>query len=194
MSDEKLMTVQEFNAQVLRWAEQVRSRARMTLRGGTHGSGHLADKLQEFVDTAKHLTASLSGEQTNDAAAYRIAFRFDRYGVFRAYGVGRGWARVNGTLQRGFRARSEREIRNRQWNDYTTDLTKKGYTVGQINRAKYTSQGIVVGKSKERTPLDWIDQHINSSIGVLAEYVQEYYGDVAMRQLLDGFGKMCIVK
>ena len=59
MSEPKLMTVQEFNAQVLRWAEQVRSRARMTLRGGTHGSGHLADKLQEFVDTAKHLRRTM---------------------------------------------------------------------------------------------------------------------------------------
>ena len=73
-------------------------------------------------------------------------------------------------------------------------MTKKGYTVGQINRAKYISQGIVLGRSKERTPLDWIDQHINSSIALLADYVQEFYGDHALEQLLQNFGKMRIVK
>ncbi len=183
MSDEKLMTVQEFNLQVTKWAMKVRAEARATLGQNTHASGRLATMLSQFVD-----------KMGADEPAYKIKFSFERYGVYRAYGVGRGYVMVNGILTRGFRARSDREIRNRQWNIYTTDLTNKGYTVSQINRAKYTPQGVVLGKGKERTPLDWIDQHINSSIAVLADYVQKYYGDVALQQMLDNFGKMRIVK
>ena len=176
------MTVQEFNLQIAKWAEKIRNMSQATLGSGTHSSGRLAANLAKFID-------ALSA----DEPAYKVAFRFDRYGVFRAYGAGRGWVVINGVLARGFRARSDREIRERRWNVYTTDLVKKGYTVSQINRIKLTPQGIVMG-GKERTPLDWIDRHINSSINVLADYVQEFYGDQALEQLLQNFQKMRIVK
>ena len=121
-----------------------------------------------------------------------MKFGFDRYGVFRAYGVGRGWVRVGGVLVRGFRARSEREIRNKTWNFYTTELKRTGHSLREINTHKFLSRDN--GKLTVRTPLDWIDQHITKRIDELATYVQEFYGDEALRQMLKQFDNIKIVK
>ena len=182
MDSDKLLTVQEFNNLVTKWAMRVRARSRATLSSGTHGTGQLATTLGQFVD-----------KKSPTDAAYKVKFQFSRYGAFRAYGAGRGWVVINGTLTKGFRARCEREIRNRTWNEYTRELSKNGYTTAQINRAKYTSHGSVTD-GKERKPLDWIDQHINATIDELANDVQEFYGDEALRSLLAEYHKMRIVK
>lgn len=126
-----------------------------------------------------------------EVAAYKVKFGFDRYGVFRAYGVGRGWVRIGGMLVRGFRARSEREIRNRTWSVYATELRRKGENTRDINNFKILS-GREAGRV--RTPLDWLDGHINRRINALADHVQQFYGDVAMKTLLEELGKIRIVK
>ncbi len=161
--------------------------AQASLSAGTHGSGRLRDNFAAFVDTSKHI-----GDEREDAAAYKVKFGFDRYGVFRAYGVGRGWVRVNGVLVRGFRARSDREIRTKAYNTFTAELTRKGYSMREINTYKFVSRE--AGTNKVRTPLDWLDGHINARINELADHVQEYYGDVAMRVLLEEIGKVRIIK
>ena len=184
-----LLTAAEFNAQVRRWADEIKLMAQQTLATGTHGTGHLRDELAAFVDTARHVGDS---EQQGEPAAYKVKFGFDRYGVFRAYGVGRGWVRMGGILVRGFRARSETEIRNRRFNSFTAALAGKGYTMREINTFKFLSKDN--GKVTVRTPLDWIDQHISSRIDLLANYVQEFYGDEALRQMLQQFDKIKIVK
>lgn len=191
MKDETphLLTAAEFNAQVRRWADEVKAMAAATLATGTHGTGQLRERFAAFVDTTRHIGDS---QQAQEAAAYKVKFGFDRYGVFRAYGVGRGWVRVNGVLVRGFRARSESEIRNKTWNVFTTELSRQGMSSREINTFKFLSQE--KGTGKVRTPLDWLDQHINRRINELADYVQEYYGDVAMKQLLEEIGKVRIVK
>ena len=192
MKDETphLMTAAEFNAQVRKWADEIKSMAQQTLATGTHGTGRLRDEMAAFVDKATHLTASMENDGVE--VAYKVKFGFDRYGVFRAYGVGRGWVRVNGVLTRGFRARSESEIRNKTYNVFTTELSRQGYTMRDINTFKFLSQE--KGTGKVRTPLDWLDQHINRRINELADHVQEYYGDVAMQTLLRELGKIRIVK
>ena len=179
---DQLLTVIQFNRLVTKWAMRVRARSRATLSSGTHGTGQLATTLTQFIDK----------KSPNDSA-YKVKFHFYHYGAYRAYGVGRGWIICGRKLTRGFRARSEREIRNRTWNEYTRELSKNGYTTAQINRAKYTRNGIVT-KGKERKPLDWIDQHINATIDELANDVQEFYGDEALRSLLAEYNKMRIVK
>ena len=184
------MTAAEFNAQVRKWADEIKSMAQQALATGTHGTGRLRDEMAAFVDKATHLTASMENDGVE--VAYKVKFGFDRYGVFRAYGVGRGWVRVNGVLVRGFRARSESEIRNKTYNVFTTELSRQGYTMRDINTFKFLSQE--KGTGKVRTPLDWLDQHINRRINELADYMQEYYGDVAMQTLLRELGKIRIVK
>ena len=182
------MTAAEFNAQVRHWADEVKAMASASLAAGTHGTGRLRERFEAFVDTTTHLGDC----QQEEAAAYKVKFGFDRYGVFRAYGVGRGWVRVGGVLTRGFRARSESEIRNKTWNIYTTELIRKGVSMREINSYKFLDKE--KGTGKVRTSLDWLDQHINHRINELADYVQEYYGDAAMRTLLEEFGKVRIVK
>ena len=182
------MTAAEFNAQVRHWADEVKAMASASLAAGTHGTGRLRERFEAFVDTTTHLGDC----QQEEAAAYKVKFGFDRYGVFRAYGVGRGWVRVGGVLTRGFRARSESEIRNKTWNIYTTELIRKGVSMREINSYKFLDKE--KGTGKVRTPLDWLDQHINHRINELADHVQEYYGDAAMRTLLEEFGKVRIVK
>lgn len=191
MKDETphLMTAAEFNAQVRRWADEIKMMAQATLATGTHSTGRLRDQLAAFVDTAKHLGNS---QHAGEDAAYKVKFGFDRYGVFRAYGVGRGWVRMGGVLVRGFRARSEKEIREKTFNTFTTELFRQGMSMREINTHKILSKE--KGTGKVRTPLDWLDQHINRRINELADHVQEYYGDVAMRYLLEEIGKVRIVK
>jgi len=190
MKDETphLMTAAEFNAQVRKWADEIKSMAQATLATGTHGTGKLRDGLAAFVDTDKHVDGQHAGEE----AAYKVKFGFDRYGVFRAYGVGRGWVRMGGVLVRGFRARSEKEIQNKTWNFYTHQLSKQGYSSREINTHKFLSRE--KGTGKVRTPLDWLDGKITARINELADYVQEYYGDYALRRLLEEFDKARIVK
>lgn len=185
-----LITAAEFNAQVRRWASEIKGLAQASLATGTHGTGQLRDRFAAFVDTTRHTDPAVDGQ--GEAPAYKVKFGFDRYGVFRAYGVGRGWVRVGGVLVRGFRARSEREIREKTFNVFTTELFRQGMTMREINTHKFLSKEI--GTDKVRTPLDWLDQHINRRINELADHVQEFYGDAAMRILLDEIGKIRIVK
>ncbi len=185
MNDPKLLTAAEFNAKVRKWASEVKGMAKASLAAGTHGTGQLGNKFAEFVDTRTR------GAEGQDPAAYKVKFGFDRYGVFRAYGVGRGWVRINGILVRGYRARSEREIRNKTWNVYTSALRNRGYSTKDINSYKFFSDK---KEGRVRTQLDWLDQHINHRISILADYVQEFYGDVAMEQLLKEMGKIKIIK
>ena len=185
-----LITAAEFNAQVRRWASEIKVMAQASLATGTHGTGQLRDRFAAFVDTTRHTDPKVDGQ--GEAPAYKVKFGFDRYGVFRAYGVGRGWVRVGGVLVRGFRARSESEIRNKTWNIYTTELRRQGLSNREINTFKFLDKDRNTGRV--RTPLDWLDQHINRRINELADHVQEFYGDAAMRILLDEIGKIRIVK
>lgn len=185
-----LINAAEFNAQVRRWADEIKGMAQASLATGTHGTGRLRDRFAAFVDATRHTDPAVDGQ--GEAPAYKVKFGFDRYGVFRAYGVGRGWVRVGGALVRGFRARSESEIRNKTWNIFTYDLRKKGLSTREINTFKFLDKERNTGKV--RTPLDWLDQHINRRINELADHVQEFYGDAAMRILLDEIGKIRIVK
>lgn len=185
-----LITAAEFNAQVRRWASEIKGLAQATLATGTHGTGQLRDRFAAFVDATRHTDPAVDGQ--GEAPAYKVKFGFDRYGVFRAYGVGRGWVRVGGALVRGFRARSESEIRNKTWNIFTTELRRQGLSSREINTFKFLDKEKDTGKV--RTPLDWLDQHINRRINELADHVQEYYGDAAMRILLEEIGKVRIAK
>lgn len=180
MDKNGLLTVDDFNRLVTRWGENVRERARATLLARTHSSGRLADKLREYVDSFE-----------DNGPATRVAFRFERYGVFRSYGVGRGYVIINGLLVRGYRVRSVRDMQQRRFNIIASEMLQRGYTVSEINREKRPDERDL---KIQRTALDWIDKHINAGMDTLADAVQEFYGDDALRQLLDDFPKTKINK
>ena len=179
MADEHPMTVGEFNNLVTKWAMKIRAQARGTL-SRTKASGKLSIRLAQYVD-----------QLSNDKPVYKVKFDFERYGVFRHYGVGRGYILVNGTIVRGWRVRSDREIRNKTWNTETADMHKRGYSNREINKAKKILRD---GEGVQRTQLDWIDGHIDQNIHELADLVQGYYGDDALRQMIKNIDKLKIKK
>ena len=179
MADEHLMSVDEFTRLVSKWAMKIRSQARGTL-ASTKGSGKLAVRLTQYVDKI-----------ANGKPAYKVKFDFARYGVYRAYGVGRGYIMMNGAVVRGYRVRSNRDMKNREFGVEAADMLKKGYLTREVNVAKklYKHDNKI-----ERTPLDWIDGHISQNVEELANLVQGYYGDEALRNMIANFDKIKIKK
>lgn len=176
MADEKLLSVEEFNALVRKWSQQVKMSSSGTLSSNTHASGKLLQSLQDFVDT---------NDKTK--AAYKVKFRFERYGVFRAYGVGRGYVRYNGVVKRGYRLKTVLDYAS--WEKVVKRSLQQGMKSKEINALKEYTEGNI-----RRTPLDWIDHHIESNINTLASSVQEFYGDRAMQAVLDSFNDIKINK
>lgn len=173
------MTVEEFNQAITKWALKVRAQSRSSLKQ-TRASGKLAINIAQFVD-----------KESPDKPAYKIKFNFLRYGVFRAYGAGRGYVIVNGVPVRGYRVRSEREIKKRIFGGEAKEMLENGYRPREINVAKK----VYKDKRKiRRTSLDWIDRHIRAGVDELADAVQEFYGDEALRQMLKNFNKLQIKK
>lgn len=178
--EKDLMTVEQFNATVNDWAEKIRRASSSSLQTGTHSTGQLRVSLTPFVD-----------KYNEKSPAYKVAFRFLRYGVFRAYGVGRGYIAVNGTVVRGGHTTTLQQVRDRRLR-IIANRAADGLTKTQLRRSKI---GDVDDKRAiKRKPLDWIDGHLNGSVGQLADAVQAYYGDAALRNMLTEFNKTKIVK
>lgn len=181
MDGDNLMTVEEFTAITRRWALMIEQRAREKLMSETHASGYLARQLRSFVD-------SISKKDP----PYKVKFGFERYGVFRAYGAGRGYVVVNGTIVRGKRVRSVRDIKLKRWSTTATEMLLRGHRTADINKAKIwrSDDNRIIA----RTPLDWIDQYIAQNLDEFAAAVQEFYGDEALQQIANNISKTKIVK
>lgn len=179
MAEEHLMTVEEFNQAATKWALKIRVQSRSSL-SRTRASGRLAILLEQFVD-----------KESSDKPAYKIKFNFLRYGVFRAYGAGRGYVIVNGVPVRGYRVRSDSDIKKKLFGGEAKEMLENGYRTREINVAKKVDKD---QRRVMRTPLDWIDRHIQANINHLADAVQEFYGDEALRNMLRNFNKIKIVK
>lgn len=180
MAEEQLMTVEEFNNKVSKWALVVKNQAKRTLAEKTHASGRLALNIDKFTD-----------KLSDHDPVYKVKFNFLRYGVYRSFGAGRGYVIVNGIPVRGYRVRSDREIRNRTFGTGASEMLKKGYLIREINAAKVVDTEDL---RKARQPLDWMDAHINAGIDELADLVQEFYGDDALKQMLGNLPKIKINK
>lgn len=179
MAEEHLMTVEEFNQAITKWALKVRAQSRSSLKQ-TRASGKLAINIGQFVD-----------KESSDKPAYKIKFNFFRYGVYRAYGAGRGYVIMNGVPVRGYRVRSDCEIKKRIFGGEAKEMLENGYRPREINVAKKVYKD---KRKVRRTPLDWIDRHIRAGVDELADAVQEFYGDEAIRQMLKNFNKLQIKK
>ncbi|WP_195334105.1 hypothetical protein [Bacteroides salyersiae] len=179
MAEEHLMTVEEFNQAVRGWTLRVKSLTKQTLDSNTKATGHLSN-YPTYLDRENY-----------DSPYYKIKFHFERYGVFRAYGAGRGYVIVNGVPVRGYRVRSDSDIKKRLFGGEAKEMLENGYRTREINVAKKIAgnQNVI-----RRTPLNWFDKHINQNIKYLADVAQGFYGDEALRQILSNFHKLKIIK
>jgi len=117
--------------------------------------------------TEKKLAQSISfGVKYGFGSASRIQFQFERHGIFVHYGVGRGYIKTGNSVVRG----------------YITKLKRK-------KAVKHISPQ---GGGMNRHPVDWFDVEIRTGLKGLADITQEFYGDLAMRNILDKLDKFLI--
>lgn len=169
---DNLMTAKEFNRRVKLWGENVRAKSYGSLVAMTDVySGKLRGNLKDVISKAR-----------DDGTASWVGFRFERYGVFVAYGVGRGWIRQGGVVMRGSRVRKGSELYHQ--------LKSKGYSRKDLREyvIKETTP------RKPRVPKDWLDKNIDANIESLADIAGEYYGDASMQHVLDEFDRIKINK
>jgi hypothetical protein len=167
--EEKMMTKLEFEDAVNAWGEKVKNKMKSILSSNTHGRGALSKSLKVIV------------KEDTKTNSHSVSFKFHHYGVFRAYGVGRGWKFVGGSTRRW----SEADER------VSSLLKHRGYTKKEID--EYVNLYSVPDKSgKERKPLDWFDSAIRENIYELGDIASHYYADFSMENLLDVFNRMTI--
>lgn len=143
-TDARTMTTEEFNAAVHSWAKSVESQAK----------GKLSVLTNTYTgELQKSMTATLKFSKEGFEVR-SVSFKFANYGIYIAYGVGRGWNR-----------------------------SKDGSVVVTAKNSR-----------KPRSPKDWLDSVIESNIPALGDIVGEYYGDQAMKSLLDQFDRIKINK
>ena len=162
------MTEQEFEQQLSAWAQAARAEMRNRL-GGHYIPGKLKNLLKFKV-----------GESRKTSSHY-VGFNFRRYGVFVAYGVGRGWIRQGGTVVRGSRVKKGSALEKH--------LLSKGYTKKDVR--DYVISG---SSSNPRKPVDWFDSVLLDKVDELSAIAAEFYGDYSMDKLLEMVSRMTIEK
>lgn len=175
----QLMTAEEFNAAVKQWTSDRRRRAISNVTANTDKSVR-----QWKGRKTPKLARSVSGRVKNrNGVAERIAYAFERHGVFFHYGVGRGYIKVGNSLVRGYRIDSSKELvaahRKRGDNDKDIKMMKHAY--------KHTGHMV-------RRPVNWMDVELDKGLYMLADIAQEFYGDKAMNDVLSQMDKIKITK
>ena len=172
IKENQLKTPRQFNKEVAGWAKKVRSISVQILQR-TNGSGRLRNELQ----------ARLLKDREGGPAYVGLGFKFWRYGVYREYGAGRGYIVKDGVIMRG---RSE-------WYSKTgrQKLLNKGYSEYRIRRMRKTDDWERYSVIW-RNPLPWLDPPITQNIEKLADISGEYYGDLALKKILNTFTKITI--
>lgn len=143
--DGRVVNESEFNQKARGWGLMIKSRMRQNIANGAN-SKQSSGKLKESIKCS-------FGSQ--HSVLNRIGFQFERYGVFRAYGVGRGYVNSPYGLIRGYR-------------------TAYYYKKHRKNKSQFVAYGT---GGINRTPLDWFDTEIVDNIDKLADIVAEFYGD-----------------
>lgn len=165
------MTAKEFNQAVERWSRNIDQTAGERLASMTHGSG----KLKTSIESKYYVKDS-------DKAIHGVAFRFDRYGVFVHYGVGRGYVREGGVVQRGSRIANNKEL--------VSQYRKRGYRDKEIRTMKYIDSYQKIS----RTPKNWLDITIVENIQTLASLSGEFFGDSALQRVLKTFDSKLLIE
>ena len=174
-----LVSEQEFNESVRKWATETRQKAANNVRRYTD------KKVKQWRNrTSEKLANSLNSKvRKRKGVVDRIGYAFERHGVFFHYGVGRGYIKVGNSVVKGYRIDSNAKL--------VGLLKKRGDNDKDIARMKHAdkAKGYFV-----RKPVNWIDMELNKGLLVLADIAQEYYGDKAMKNVLQQFNKVKIQK
>lgn len=144
-STPKTMTVEEFNDRIKTWTITTRSKM---AGNAPKSSGELASSLSY-------------GFKKNFGHISTINYKFLRRGVFRHYGVGRGYIRQGNSVIRG---------------------------------SHNPNSKIDISTGFKRESDDWFDVEIRTGLVQVADIVQEFYGDMAMNQILEKIDKFLIQK
>ena len=177
MSEEKLLTVSEFNQKVLLWAFKVKGQS-VTILDKTHSTGRLSHELLARVLKPK--------KDDGSGAVVGVGFRFWKYGAYREYGAGRGYIRKNGRIVPGFTFWKIKDLRQK--------YLRQGYSEYRIRNENSFRRGFDSYAVIKRSPLPWLDPPIDKNIDDLADLSAEFYGDEALRAVLEDFHKMMINK
>lgn len=141
----QIMTIEEFNSRIKSWT--VKTRSKMA-GNAPKATGELASSLSyAFKKNFGHIST--------------INYKFQRYGVFIHYGVGRGYIRSGNSVIRGSR------------NPKSKIDPSTGF---------------------KRPADDWFDVEIRTGLIQVAEITRDFYGDMAMNQLLEKLDKFLIQK
>lgn len=165
MADETMMTKLEFQESLRAWGDAAKASMQRVLKSKTHGSGALGDSLKVVVS------------EDSKTSSHSVGFKFNRYGVYVAYGVGRGWIHENGSVVKGKRTVKKTEL--------TYQLLKRGYTKKEISQMSFEGE-------KKRKPVDWFDSVLDDRIEDLGTIASQYYSDFSMGDLLESFSRMRI--
>ena len=166
---ENRMTKEEYESRLAQWAENAKREMAGIIHSKTHGKGEL-EKIKVSVKEDSKTTSHYAG------------FNFNRYGVFVAYGVGRGWIRQNGRVAPGSRVKKGSEME--------AQLKKRGYQKREIRQYAVGGEG----SGHARKPVDWFDSVLLAHIEELGNIAAEYYGDKALEAIVDVLNRSTIKK
>lgn len=139
----------------------------------THATGRLRRELQ----------SRWLKDREGGPAYVGLGFRFARYGAYREYGAGRGYIVKNGIIMKGHSAWSDKKKRQ--------ELRSLRVSEYRIRRMRTVDEHYAVIR---RSPLPWLDPPIVDNIESLADLSGEYYGDQALKNVLQKFDKITIEK
>ena len=170
--EKSLMTSEKFNRGVENWTWKVRNTSVYILQR-THATGRLRRELQ----------SRWLKDREGGPAYVGLGFRFARYGADREYGAGRGYIVKNGIIMKGHSAWSDKKKRQ--------ELRSLRVSEYRIRRMRTVDEHYAVIR---RSPLPWLDPPIVDNIESLADLSGEYYGDQALKNVLQKFDKITIEK
>ena len=172
VTENQLMNASTFNKGVESWTKKIRGLS-VNILSRTKASGKLSRELQ----------ARLLNDREGGPAYVGLGFRFWKYGAYREYGAGRGYIVKDGVIMKGHSAwadkKKRRELRSLRVSEY------------RIRRMRTVDDHYAIIR---RTPLPWLDPPIVQNIDQLADLSGEYYGDEALRKVLDKFNNITIEK
>lgn len=160
-----------FNTSVRGWGMSVKKGLKKNANAMlSHDQKRKYDKYRKLANS---ITASF---QKKDGIVNSINFRFGFQGYFVHLGVGRGYIVEGGMVKRGRKYKG----------DEIGALLGRGYTRREINKMRYTEKN---QRGIKRRSVDWFDAEIRNSMGWLAEYVGDFWGESAMKLIIDQIDK-----